>query len=298
MNITLIAKPDNCSQNISIDELPFLIGRDESPFAQLMEQSREMNKAVHHISRRHATIYENEGKILIRDLGSKNGTKINGRKLETDPVVIENGDSLRITKKFEYSVKIERPARVSKGVPFSLILIPADSQSGLKAIDITTYPFYIGRKEHPFQAYESTLPEHIMSLSHKHARITYQDNQIFLEDLGSTNGTTLSGERLGRNPTPMNNGDHILFGQYFKYIVRLIGEDVEETIALESETIKEPDRTVIIDSKNDSIESMGTGDSQGKFLLDEIAARPDSGKNVVYDRADIQEKNDRSHYYR
>lgn len=283
MKITLVAKPDNPSLNFLIEDLPFLIGRDEAPFSEFANESKEMRKAVYHISRRHAEFYEDQGKILVRDLGSKNGTRINGRKLGADPAEIKNGDSVRITQTFEYKLTIETEDKISEGVPFSLTLIPEDSQSGLSAIDISTYPFDIGRMEESFREYESMLPDQVGSLSRKHARITYCNNQVFIQDLGSTNGTTLSGDALGQTPKPINHGDQIIFGQFFRYTVRLIGEDVEETIALESVTIKEPDRTIVTGSKNISMATADVMDTQGKSPIDAMTPPPpNSGKNVVY----------------
>jgi len=46
-------------------------------------------------SRRHASIWVQEGRIQIRDLGSKNGTWINGKRVE-DAVTLQPGDHVRI----------------------------------------------------------------------------------------------------------------------------------------------------------------------------------------------------------
>lgn len=284
MKITLTAKADNQFQSISIGELPFLIGRDEAPFTELVHQSQRMSKAVYHISRRHAKLYQEGNKIRIRDLGSKNGTKVNGRKVGSKPVELQNGDLIRITKTFEYTVKIEQDIPEIKQIPLSLTLIPLDPQSGLSQIDISAYPFNIGRSEDSFRIYESTRPDQTGSLSRKHARITYQDNQIFIEDLGSTNGTTLSGVTIGQTPKPIHHGDQISFGQFFAYNVRLISEDVEETIALHSETIEEADRKVFPDYSNSKIASVGVMEAQKQNPIDEITPPPPpkSGKNMVY----------------
>ena len=53
-------------------------------------------------------------------------------------------------------------------------------------------------------------------LSRFHARITFRDGAWYAEDLGSTNGTTLNGERLEPNkPYPLKLGDHVvLAGKY------------------------------------------------------------------------------------
>ncbi|HVS28186.1 MAG TPA: FHA domain-containing protein [Solirubrobacteraceae bacterium] len=47
--------------------------------------------------------------------------------------------------------------------------------------------------------------------SSRHARITVQGNAVVIEDLGSTNGTYLNGERL-HGPQPLHPGDRIRIG--------------------------------------------------------------------------------------
>jgi pSer/pThr/pTyr-binding forkhead associated (FHA) protein len=47
-------------------------------------------------------------------------------------------------------------------------------------------------------------------VSRKHARITMQQEQIWIEDLGSTNGTFVNGEKIKR--TRLKEGDRVLIG--------------------------------------------------------------------------------------
>lgn len=57
-----------------------------------------------------------------------------------------------------------------------------------------------------FQAYES-------GGSRRHAPITIENNRAYLMDLGSTNGTCLSGSQLaGFQPFELNNGDLFTLG--------------------------------------------------------------------------------------
>lgn len=44
-----------------------------------------------------------------------------------------------------------------------------------------------------------------------HARVFRQDGDVFVEDLGSTNGTYVNGERLAA-PTQLKRGDHLKVG--------------------------------------------------------------------------------------
>jgi len=47
-------------------------------------------------------------------------------------------------------------------------------------------------------------------VSRKHARITMQADQIWIEDLGSTNGTFVNGEKIKR--AHLKEGDRVLIG--------------------------------------------------------------------------------------
>jgi len=49
--------------------------------------------------------------------------------------------------------------------------------------------------------------------SAKHCKIFYKNETLIIEDLGSTNGTTLDGTEIGiSNPTPINPGQNIQIG--------------------------------------------------------------------------------------
>lgn len=62
-----------------------LIGRSDSAHIKLDEAE---------ISRHHAIIFREGGRLWLSDLGSANGTTINGRAVETDPTEIGAGDML------------------------------------------------------------------------------------------------------------------------------------------------------------------------------------------------------------
>ncbi|MBK5108631.1 MAG: FHA domain-containing protein, partial [Anaerolineales bacterium] len=49
-------------------------------------------------------------------------------------------------------------------------------------------------------------------VSRKHARLTYINNQYLVEDLGSSNGTFVNGERISK-PWPLKNGDTLGIGR-------------------------------------------------------------------------------------
>jgi pSer/pThr/pTyr-binding forkhead associated (FHA) protein len=71
---------------VAIKKNEFVIGR--SPECQLCAGSSA-------ISRRHCAIYRNENRVTIKDLGSRNGTLVNGNKI-SDEVELASGDEITI----------------------------------------------------------------------------------------------------------------------------------------------------------------------------------------------------------
>ena len=49
-------------------------------------------------------------------------------------------------------------------------------------------------------------------MSAEHAKIFFADGEFFIEDLGSTNGTTVNGKFTGNYTVPIKSGDKIGFG--------------------------------------------------------------------------------------
>lgn len=71
---------------IVVNKPQFVIGR--LPECNLRIESKAL-------SRRHAQIDVNDGSVTIKDLGSTNGTFVDGKKI-TEPVELKNGQMLRV----------------------------------------------------------------------------------------------------------------------------------------------------------------------------------------------------------
>jgi pSer/pThr/pTyr-binding forkhead associated (FHA) protein len=56
-------------------------------------------------------------------------------------------------------------------------------------------------------------------VSQLHARLYSQGNDPFVEDLGSTNGTYVNGQRID-TPTKLKRGDQVQFGQTVAEVIR------------------------------------------------------------------------------
>jgi len=67
-------------------------------------------------------------------------------------------------------------------------------------------------------------------VSRKHARLFLRDESYVLEDLGSTNGTFVNGQRL-MGPQELQPGDTILLGENVSITYEPLEADVDSTIA-------------------------------------------------------------------
>ena len=65
-------------------------------------------------------------------------------------------------------------------------------------------------------------------VSRKHAHLTLQSDGYVLEDLGSTNGTVVNGERLTA-PRLLRSGDEISLGEHVSLVYEAPLEDLEAT---------------------------------------------------------------------
>jgi pSer/pThr/pTyr-binding forkhead associated (FHA) protein len=68
-------------------------------------------------------------------------------------------------------------------------------------------------------------------VSRKHARLFFQDETYVLEDLGSTNGTFVNGQRL-MSPQELQPGDMILLGENVSITFELLQTEADSTIAV------------------------------------------------------------------
>ena len=86
------------------------------------------------------------------------------------------------------------------------LLIFKEGPSAGKTYPLEGEEILIGREP------DCTLQIDSPGISRRHARIIFQNNQFLLEDLGSSNGTFVNGERIS-GPQVLRNGDLISLGK-------------------------------------------------------------------------------------
>jgi pSer/pThr/pTyr-binding forkhead associated (FHA) protein len=210
-----VAHPE-LGEIVIVDAL-FAVGRNEAPFASYPPA------LAGDLSRRHARLFLEGGGAYIADLGSKNGTTVNGADIRQKTSPLHDGDTITLGPALSYRVRVRRTAQPAQGGSLqSLTLTPESSDGGLQPIVITAFPFLIGKAEAAFAQYRALHPRQVDYLSRRHAHIFVKGDAPFVEDLGSTNGTLVNGKRLDEHARRLENGDTVAFGGlYFVYLASL-----------------------------------------------------------------------------
>ena len=86
----LILRPvsDTRLQEIIVTDTRFAIGRNEGYFKDYHRS------IVQKLSRRHARIFERDGRVFVADLKSSNGTTVNGQNVGGEPVRLQLDDEV------------------------------------------------------------------------------------------------------------------------------------------------------------------------------------------------------------
>jgi pSer/pThr/pTyr-binding forkhead associated (FHA) protein len=203
---------------VAIDDGLFAIGRTEQPFAAYPPE------IVADLSRRHARVFVEGGDAYVADLGSKNGTTVNGVALRHGIVRLRDGDEIGLARVLAYRVRLQAspPAAAPVARLASLTLEPERADLGLEAIVVTSFPFLISKVDDTFARYKEKEPHQVGYLSRRHAHIFLKAGVPYVEDLGSTNGTFIGAVRLDEHAHALEEGDVLAFGgHHFVYRVRL-----------------------------------------------------------------------------
>ncbi|WP_235548454.1 FHA domain-containing protein [Noviherbaspirillum sp. Root189] len=209
---------------IHITDSLFPIGRTEPPFDTYPQEL-----AVD-LSRRHARIFCEYGAVYIADLGSKNGTTVNGEDIRQKTRRLQDGDTVCFGGALPFRVELgERAHSGNRGRRLaSLTLEPERADAGLQPIVVTHFPFLISKADAAFARYKTEQPQQVNYLSRRHAHIFQKSGEPYVEDLGSTNGTFLNGIRLDEHAARLQRGDTLAFGgHHFVYKVGFEEEQPE-----------------------------------------------------------------------
>jgi pSer/pThr/pTyr-binding forkhead associated (FHA) protein len=191
------------------------VGRAEQPFATYDADIVMM------LSRRHARIFCEAGVVYLADLESRNGTTVNRAAVREAPCRLNDGDEICFGGVLTYRVEIAPRAMKSRPEDvFTLTLTPESAASGLETIVITRFPFLVSKTDEAFSRDRNEHALHLGYLSRRHAHIFQKGGGAYIEDLASTNGTFVDGQRLQECAVPLQDGALLAFGgDHFTYRV-------------------------------------------------------------------------------
>jgi pSer/pThr/pTyr-binding forkhead associated (FHA) protein len=199
---------------IRITDGVFAVGRNEQPFTTYAPDIQVM------LSRRHARIFSEGGAVYLADLESRNGTTLNRAGVQHKPARLNDGDEIGFGGVLSYRVQITPRAAATKVQGLTLTLTPAAEGSGLEPIVIARFPFLVSKADATFARYRASHPKAFEFLSRRQAHIFLKGGEAYVEDLASTNGTFLDGERLQEHAVPLHEGMLLAFGgEHFVYRV-------------------------------------------------------------------------------
>lgn len=234
------------------------IGRDEA------NDLRLENRAL---SRRHAQLEVRGAGIWIRDLGSQNGTFINGERLE-GARPIQGGDVISLGGKFQ--VRLEGAEEAKNSTPVLTLTGP----EGTHRFAMVGDEIVLGRSP------DCDISIGRKSISRRHLKVFLKEGKFFVDDMGSQNGTRVNGDKI-RGVTEIGPDDEIRVSEY-TIRVSYLEQNEEEAPA---SGVHKPNRTMLLDkSKLAAAADMGgdfevqvTHENRLTFQVDPNAANADAG---------------------
>lgn len=172
------------------------------------------------VSRRHLLLSTVSGRLVVTDLGSSNGTRVNGTLLRGSRTVrpgdvIDVGDSrievVEVPGDAGAGVDDRTTTRARPGLGSAAVAAgPTGRRAVLRLPDGTQRPLDLGPVTDLGRDHVDVVVDD-PTVSRRHLRLTLTPGGTVAADLGSRNGTTLDGVRL-TGPTVVPPGAHLGFG--------------------------------------------------------------------------------------
>lgn len=204
-----------------------LVGRDPTADILLSDGT---------VSRRHAQVIIEENTAFVEELGSTNGTKVNGQPISVgERIPLGTGAEVRfgnITLILDLPEDFETPQ----------VAVPSSEDVAAYLVSATDpgqrYPLRVGaNKIGRRDSNDIVLPDPYVS--GQHAMLEISGATARLTDLGSTNGTFIEGNRLAPNmPTVITEETAFTLGQT---AVRLEWASVSTVVTDSSDLSDQPD---------------------------------------------------------
>jgi ABC transport system ATP-binding/permease protein len=153
------------------------------------------------ISRYHAKIFPHNAGFAIMDLGSSNGTYLQGSRIPPQkPMPISDNSIIRIGDNLGNSITMTvKMSAESSGAPLKIVSLGKAELANASCLTIGRDP-------------QSNIHLNSPLVSWNHAEIIRTASGFEIRDLGSTNGTFVNGKKISRQPLQYN--DQIYISSY------------------------------------------------------------------------------------
>ena len=195
-----ITHGDGVEREYNVAFLQMIIGRGVDATIQL--------EASATTSRRHALLTIDGDDIHITDLGSGNGTYVDGVRI-SEPTPLQVGSRLAIG---EQSLEVSEIQRETGTLRISFREIEGINVG--QVYSVHTKEITIGRGK----AARLRFSDSTGTLSRVHARLELKNGEVYITDLGSTNGTYVDGVRI-EEPTVLQESTIIKLGSVICEVV-------------------------------------------------------------------------------
>lgn len=211
------------SQNIILQSgEQVILGRDT-----VMASGAEFNHFK--VSREHAKIGFDDNTVWIEDSASTNGTFLNGEKLNVNiKYPIKPDDEISLAEVVTVRISNEQPPNLANQ-PKQKSEINIAFNASLNDFLKQKPELFIGRTPEN----DIALPD--MSVSRRHARVFKENGKVYVEDLKSTNGTFVNGQRI-TDVTLLGETDRLHIGLHEFSLVRK-AEDLLKKAAIAAHDI-------------------------------------------------------------
>ncbi len=176
------------------------------------------------VSRQHAQISWDSRGCSVMDLGSRNGTLLNGTRLaQRQPEPLQNGDCIQIGP---FSISLEMapaaaasPAGAPSAIPLAAPSTPGNvAPAGPVAGRPPAPPTGVLNLQGRVTIKLGRAPDNDIVIDHPqasryHAIIEQSGTGVKITDLGSTNGTVVNGQRI-TGARPLKEGDSVQIASY------------------------------------------------------------------------------------
>ncbi len=200
------------SGEIALDRPLVAIGCGEPPFVGYAESLRAQ------LCERHARIIREPDGLYLIALDGAGATLVNGEAVARSGEPLNLGDVVQFGESLTFDVTRSDapPTTQSLGgagpALLKLLLLPKSEQGPEAPIAVNEFPFLVAKNDGHFASYELECKEAFSFLSRRHAHVFRQGDALFVEDLGSTNGTRINGELIGKSAMRIESGDELTFG--------------------------------------------------------------------------------------